>query len=330
MGCFRPFEGCRGKADAKSFPSPAASSQRSSLKLIRFDIAAPTANLPAVKSPARQGGGRPSLSTEASIVRRICGAGALSLSSRGTSRLLCAIESIYRREDLSTFHTGVFEAIAELVEDVVISVDSTRLGDGKAETRNTLEPIMSREMQSLFLKLFPENPMAPALQKGAQGLLEATDFISQRQFERTALYNEIMRPNGVRYHLLIPLKLPGHIVATSVNRHSRFSADEMKRLRLFTPHLVRAHVGVQTITRLRTLASDAPSVELLCEIGLTGQESHVMHWLIQGKRDCEIAQILDSKPRTVEKHVQHILLKFGVETRTAAAFAARDKAAARR
>ena len=76
---------------------------------------------------------------------------------------------------------------------------------------------MSREMQSLLLKLFPENPMAPALQKGAQGLLEATDFISQRQFERTALYNEIMRPNGVRYHLLIPLKLPGHIVATSVN-----------------------------------------------------------------------------------------------------------------
>ena len=65
---------------------------------------------------------------------------------------------------------------------------------------------MSREMQSLLLKLFPENPMAPALQKGAQGLLEATDFISQRQFERTALYNEIMRPNGVRYHLLIPLQ----------------------------------------------------------------------------------------------------------------------------
>ena len=71
-------------------------------------------------------------------------------------------------------------------------------------------------------------------------------------------------------------------------------------------------------------------MELLCEIGLTVQESHVMHWLIQGKRDCEIAQILDSKPRTVEKHVQHILLKFGVETRTAAAFAAREKAAARR
>ena len=32
-----------------------------------------------------------------------------------------------------------------------------------------------------------------------------------------------------------------------------------------------------------------------------------MHWLIQGKRDSEIAQILNSKKRTVEKHVQHIL-----------------------
>lgn len=58
MGCFRLLESCRGKADAKSFPSPATSSQRSSLKLIRFDIAALTANLPAAKSPGRQDGGQ--------------------------------------------------------------------------------------------------------------------------------------------------------------------------------------------------------------------------------------------------------------------------------
>jgi DNA-binding CsgD family transcriptional regulator len=43
-----------------------------------------------------------------------------------------------------------------------------------------------------------------------------------------------------------------------------------------------------------------------------------MHWVIEGKRDREIAIILGLSPRTVEKHVCHILEKLGVETRTAA------------
>ena len=43
-----------------------------------------------------------------------------------------------------------------------------------------------------------------------------------------------------------------------------------------------------------------------------------MHWLAEGKRDREIAIILGLSPRTIEKHVGHILKKFQVETRTAA------------
>ena len=43
-----------------------------------------------------------------------------------------------------------------------------------------------------------------------------------------------------------------------------------------------------------------------------------MHWVSEGKRDREIAIILNLSPRTVEKHLSHILDKFGVETRTGA------------
>src|SRR5690242_67047 len=52
---------------------------------------------------------------------------------------------------------------------------------------------------------------------------------------------------------------------------------------------------------------------------LTRRECEVMHWVIEGKRDREIATILGISRRTVEKHVCHILEKLGVETRTAAA-----------
>jgi len=51
---------------------------------------------------------------------------------------------------------------------------------------------------------------------------------------------------------------------------------------------------------------------------LTPREYEVIHWVSEGKRDREIAVILGVSPRTVEKHVGHILEKLGVETRTGA------------
>jgi DNA-binding CsgD family transcriptional regulator len=209
-------------------------------------------------------------------------------------------------------------------------MDCTRLSDGKAASRNTKEGLISQEMQSLLLKLLPGNPAAPALRKGVRGVLNINDFVTQREFERTALYNEIMRPIDVRYELLVPLEMPSYIATVSVNRRSPFSRDEVRKLHLFSPHLVRAYLNAQAIKRLRALATGVPQLELLQDLGLTPQESHVMHWLIQGKRDSEIAQILDSKTRTVEKHVQHILARLGVETRTAAALVGLERTALRR
>jgi DNA-binding CsgD family transcriptional regulator len=270
------------------------------------------------------------VSTEDSITRRIQTKSTRFWLDRETSRLLNAVECIHSQDNLSTFHLSLFRAISGLVEDVVLSMDSTRLTDGKAESRNTQEAVMSQEMQSVFLQLFPGNPAAPALRNGARGLLRVTDFVTQREFERTALYNEIMRPNDVRFQLLIPLDMPGHIAAASISRRSQFSQSEIRKLHLFSPHLVRALCNAQTITRLRAFASDVPKPELLRILGLTPQESHIMHWLIQGKRDSEIAQILNSKTRTVEKHIQHIFTKLGVETRTAAALVALERTALRR
>ena len=52
--------------------------------------------------------------------------------------------------------------------------------------------------------------------------------------------------------------------------------------------------------------------------GLTTREGEVMRWLACGKTDAEIAALLSISPRTVQKHLEHIYVKLGVETRTAA------------
>jgi DNA-binding NarL/FixJ family response regulator len=55
------------------------------------------------------------------------------------------------------------------------------------------------------------------------------------------------------------------------------------------------------------------------EFGLTTREGEVLSWLAKGKTNRDIAQILGLSPRTVDKHLEQIYAKLGVENRTAAA-----------
>jgi len=52
---------------------------------------------------------------------------------------------------------------------------------------------------------------------------------------------------------------------------------------------------------------------------LTLREAEVLYWVAKGKTNRDVADILAMSPRTVTKHMEHILQKLGVETRTAAA-----------
>jgi CheY-like chemotaxis protein len=66
--------------------------------------------------------------------------------------------------------------------------------------------------------------------------------------------------------------------------------------------------------------SDAAVVEALtAAFRLTAREAEVLYWVIKGKTSPDIGEILGSSPRTVNKHLEHVFTKLGVENRTAAA-----------
>jgi DNA-binding response OmpR family regulator/DNA-binding CsgD family transcriptional regulator len=66
--------------------------------------------------------------------------------------------------------------------------------------------------------------------------------------------------------------------------------------------------------------SDAAIVEALTQaFRLTQREAEVLYWVIKGKTNRDIGDILGTSPRTVHKHLEHVFAKLGVETRTAAA-----------
>jgi DNA-binding NarL/FixJ family response regulator len=72
-------------------------------------------------------------------------------------------------------------------------------------------------------------------------------------------------------------------------------------------------------------AANLPT-EYFSELGLTTRECEVLSWLSKGKTNRDIAQILGLSPRTVDKHLEQIYAKLGVENRTAAAAIAANAA----
>ncbi|MDX3965780.1 MAG: response regulator [Bradyrhizobium sp.] len=73
------------------------------------------------------------------------------------------------------------------------------------------------------------------------------------------------------------------------------------------------------LLRLSRESGTALPPEFSSELGLTTREGEVLAWLSKGKTNRDIAQILGLSPRTVDKHLEQIYAKLGVENRTAAA-----------
>ena len=68
---------------------------------------------------------------------------------------------------------------------------------------------------------------------------------------------------------------------------------------------------------------------LQSEFGLTTREAEVLLWIARGKANKEISDILLISPRTVNKHLERVFAKLGVENRASAASLAMRTLAAR-
>ncbi|MCY0964505.1 response regulator transcription factor [Parathalassolituus penaei] len=84
-------------------------------------------------------------------------------------------------------------------------------------------------------------------------------------------------------------------------------------------HFGGEHQNGQYLVRLETCSDEGKPEQLREKLGITRRESEVLYWLSYGKTNWEIAQILNMSPRTVNKHLELMFRKLGVDNRTAAA-----------
>jgi DNA-binding NarL/FixJ family response regulator len=130
------------------------------------------------------------------------------------------------------------------------------------------------------------------------------------------LLDESRATSGSTQFKLPPSQLKWLLQAADENNHASTDWSSQTRLRLFylgklgpAELLLRLAHGEQSIT----------PADLRKELGLTSRESEVLSWISKGKTNRDIAQILGLSPRTIDKHLEQIYAKLGVENRTAAA-----------
>lgn len=74
--------------------------------------------------------------------------------------------------------------------------------------------------------------------------------------------------------------------------------------------------------RLAEALDGAEERQLAARHGLTDREAEVLLWISRGKANREISEILGISPRTVNKHLEQVFEKMGIENRASAAAAA--------
>lgn len=74
----------------------------------------------------------------------------------------------------------------------------------------------------------------------------------------------------------------------------------------------------ELLFRLTELSTTPDEQQLQRTLSLTSRESEVLLWISRGKANREIGEILAISPRTVNKHLEQIFVKLGVENRASA------------
>jgi DNA-binding CsgD family transcriptional regulator len=149
--------------------------------------------------------------------------------------------------------------------------------------------------------------------------LKLRDFYTTRQLKTLDFYWHVWKPMRIEDSLRVWLPAPaGRARMLYLERSSAFAERERALLELLRPSLIRIHAAASA--RRRAMAAPVAT--------LTGREHEILTLVAEGKTSREIAASLFVSPHTVRKHIEHILEKLEVPTRSAAVARAFGRASA--
>jgi DNA-binding CsgD family transcriptional regulator len=246
----------------------------------------------------------------------------MRLSHRDVAALQRTILELYAYRDLETFRRAVPDLFLKVIPADyfgLAEIDfNLRARVIKARGCWESSPRMTQEVTARMERQGFNHPFSQySLRTKDPSALKISDFLSLRQFRDSELYCEFYRHAGIVRLLAIAAFGSSGMTTLNAARGARdrdFSDRDRQIMNLLRPHFDQARRNAELATARR--AAQAKPLETY---DLTPRETQIAHWLGQGKTNAEIAVIVASRVRTVEKHVQKILGKLEVENRTAAA-----------
>ncbi len=220
-------------------------------------------------------------------------------------------------------------SLSRLVASDLITLSVCDLDTSHRTVVSNPRAAIGRREIEVFDHYFDEHPLVRAHGRNPQAVTyRIGDLVEDRAFHCTPLYNEYFRPIRIDHVRAVPVHVDQRFLVSFVlNRSGRrgFSERDRAILELVRPqmnHLYRLGVALDGAKAMPPHINQARRLAVL---SLTPREREVMDWLAAGKTNRAIAAILGAKPRTVEKHLERIYEKLGVETRTAAVLRIRSR-----
>jgi DNA-binding CsgD family transcriptional regulator len=208
--------------------------------------------------------------------------------------------------------------LPRLVASEITHVSICDLATGNRRVVSDQPGAISRRHLEVFNHYFHEHPLVRAHgHNPAATTVRISDLMPAPDFRRSPVFNDYYRPIGIDYAMAVPIHVREHeLVSFVFNRKDRdFSDRDRACLESIRPHLGDLYRLSGELEGARA-AWGVPRPPI--DPRLTAREREVLDWLGAGKTDRDISDILGISPRTVNKHLQRIYEKLGVETRTAA------------
>jgi DNA-binding CsgD family transcriptional regulator len=215
--------------------------------------------------------------------------------------------------DVASFAAAGVRLLPGLVASETTTLSLCDLVSGRREVVAHPEGCIGAADRASFDRHFASHPLVRYHADGrGRGAHRISDSIPFARFRHGALFAEYYRPVGIDHAIALPLFVDARtLVSFVLNRKRRdFSDRERAVLDLTGATLSGMFAAVRVADDAAARLRDGPA--------LTAREHEVLRWLAAGKTDRDVALILGCSHRTVQKHLQHVYEKLGVETRTAA------------
>ena len=141
-------------------------------------------------------------------------------------------QEIYAFADVAALKTRLMTALPGVIPaDSIMYIETdlkTKKSTGLVDPPDCLTPKHLR----IYGQFVGESPLLKAYERGKGSAVKYSDFLTQRQFRRTALYNEFFRPLGIEYRIAKGLPGPPGLVTAVYLDRRRGSRDFGERDRL--------------------------------------------------------------------------------------------------